>query len=1063
MTKISSYSTDVNITGNDKWIGSDAQNFLITKNFTPNNLAGFFNDNNVIDIGLSIRYRYQTLDPGEEREQGTISFETEIGPQVNFSSITTFLLAKNTLKQNNVTQYLGFLVGAKVVISRSNNVNTFGYYTISSIEPYIPDTNFFVVTLEFISGNGFIYEDLDYLISLVDKSSGGGSTEWGNIGGDIENQTDLVNYISTSLSGYVPYIGATEALNIGEYSFNAQSALGDYISLDGTQLYLFNASLGSTMIIDGSQIFVFDSVGTSSLSTSSLGLNGATISYSALFSGDNFLLPNKLGAGGTFAMLSDIPSYIIPTLQEVLTEGNTAADLNIKLEDSIYNTYTEFTGFDTRIKEIGTNNNIFNYGGYGNFVVWDGVNPDYIQQLSFDPLGAEAQNFLIPSKPTGNYTLATLDDIPSLSGYVPYTGATSDVNLGEFGLLTGNIEFDNTPTTIPTGAGSAYWNDSDGTLNLILKGGNVTLQIGQEQVLRVVNKTATNINLLEANYQAVRVTGAQGQRLKVDLAQATSDLLSAETIGLVTETIDNNQEGFITTSGLVRNINTTGSIQGETWADGDVLYLSPTVAGNVTKVKPVAPNHLVIIGYVIHSHITQGSIFVKVDNGYELNELHNVLIDTPLENQTLAYDSVSEVWENRTMVEDAISDGVTDKAPSQNAVFDSLALKENLSNKSDNTSLGSSTSLYPTQNAVKTYVDAAVGAATGTASARASRFELSADMNLPISVTGSVSVLDFDSSIFNVDTSLFTNNGSGVVTCTQAGNYLITTCVVIESPLASAITKTELGIRKNGTDIVCATTDDTPIALGNNTRSLTTSTIINLNANDTLASIVNLFGAAATGRALRLPSLFGTTVTQVSNISIEKLETSGVGASIIQTITDGVTDKVPSSNAVFDALALKQNLLGYTPYKFIQTSQTATTGTTAETLVATATINGATFNTSDVMKVLFGVNKTGTGGVYSIRLRINTTNTLVGATQVALFTAVGTSNQTTLMSRNFPLNGGILYGFSFTGSLVNDASNNGGVISSTAYNTANTLYFFWTVQLANAGDSIIPNLTYLTN
>ena len=89
------------------------------------------------------------------------------------------------------------------------------------------------------------------------------------------------------------------------------------------------------------------------------------------------------------------------------------------------------------------------------------------------------------------------------------------------------------------------WNDSDGTVDLGLKGGNVTLQVGQEQVLRVVNKTATNINLLEANYQAVRVTGAQGQRLKVDLAQAINDTLSAETIGLVTETINNNQEGFI--------------------------------------------------------------------------------------------------------------------------------------------------------------------------------------------------------------------------------------------------------------------------------------------------------------------------------------------------------------------------------------------------------------------------------------------------------------------------------------------------------------------------------------
>jgi hypothetical protein len=199
MTKISQYSTDVNITGNDKWIGSDAQNFLITKNFTPNNLAIFFNENNVIDIGTSIRYRYQTLLPGEAREQGTISFETEIGPQVNFSAITTFLIAKNTLKGNTVTQYLDFLVDGKVLLSKASNINIFGYYKITSIEPWIPNTNFFVVTVDFLAGNGFISEDLDYLVSLVDKVQDIPPPVWGSITGDIEDQTDLINYISSQI------------------------------------------------------------------------------------------------------------------------------------------------------------------------------------------------------------------------------------------------------------------------------------------------------------------------------------------------------------------------------------------------------------------------------------------------------------------------------------------------------------------------------------------------------------------------------------------------------------------------------------------------------------------------------------------------------------------------------------------------------------------------------------------------------------------------------------------------------------------------------------------------
>ena len=240
----------------------------------------------------------------------------------------------------------------------------------------------------------------------------------------------------------------------------------------------------------------------------------------------------------------------------------------------------------------------------------------------------------------------------STGGGVPYTGATSDVDLGEFELKAGQVEFDQTPTGT-AGIAVMRWNDTDGTLDLGLKGGNVTLQVGQEQVIRVVNKTATNVNLLEANYQAVRVTGAQGQRLKIDLALATNDALSAETIGLVTETINNNQQGFITTSGLVRGINTTGSLQSETWADGDIVYLSPTTAGNITNIKPTAPNHIVIIGYVIHSHITQGSIFVKVDNGYELEELHNVSstnYTTPIDTDSvLTYDVTNSIWKRLTL------------------------------------------------------------------------------------------------------------------------------------------------------------------------------------------------------------------------------------------------------------------------------------------------------------------------------------------------------------------------------------------------------------------------------
>lgn len=183
---------------------------------------------------------------------------------------------------------------------------------------------------------------------------------------------------------------------------------------------------------------------------------------------------------------------------------------------------------------------------------------------------------------------------------------------------------------------------------------------------------------------------------------------------------------------------------------------------------------------------------------------------------------------------------------------------------------------------------------------------------------------------------------------------------------------------------------------------------------------------------------------------------------IEDSITDGVTNIAPSQNAVFDALALKQNSLAYTPYRFVQTSQTAHTGTVAETIIGTATINGNTFNSSDFMKVLFKATKPNTSAA-TMRLRINTTNTLVGATQIAVFNFTIVANTYVLMSRTFDLQGGNLYGYNFSSSLVSDVFNTNTVGTSTAYNTANTLFLFFTVQSSTILDSVTPNLCNLNN
>lgn len=229
------------------------------------------------------------------------------------------------------------------------------------------------------------------------------------------------------------------------------------------------------------------------------------------------------------------------------------------------------------------------------------------------------------------------------------SNANSNINIGEYELKAGQFTLDTTPTGTAS-VGTTRWNDTLGSTETTLKGGSVILKNGVDLVARVVNKVTPNATLTKAAYQAVRVSGAQGQRLAVAYAQANNDNNSADTIGIVCETIATNQEGFILTVGQLEGINTTGSLQGETWADGDVIYLSPTIAGALTNVKPTgATGHIVVIGYVEYAHAINGKLYIKIMNGWELDELHNVNISSPSNNQILAYTSSTSLWENKSV------------------------------------------------------------------------------------------------------------------------------------------------------------------------------------------------------------------------------------------------------------------------------------------------------------------------------------------------------------------------------------------------------------------------------
>lgn len=154
----------------------------------------------------------------------------------------------------------------------------------------------------------------------------------------------------------------------------------------------------------------------------------------------------------------------------------------------------------------------------------------------------------------------------------------------------------------------------------------------------------------------VYVSGANGANVLVKAALATSDGTSATTIGILNETLANNASGYAIVEGAISGINTSAA------AAGDPVWLSGTVAGGMlygVANKPQAPVHVVYLGTVTRSNINNGQIEISVNNGWELDELHNVLITSPTNGQVLAYNSTTQLWENTSETGDISSVAVT--------------------------------------------------------------------------------------------------------------------------------------------------------------------------------------------------------------------------------------------------------------------------------------------------------------------------------------------------------------------------------------------------------------------
>lgn len=140
----------------------------------------------------------------------------------------------------------------------------------------------------------------------------------------------------------------------------------------------------------------------------------------------------------------------------------------------------------------------------------------------------------------------------------------------------------------------------------------------------------------------VYISGATGDNALVSLADADAELTSSKTLGFVVNDIASGATGLVVTNGLLSNVNTALATA------GDSVWLSSVSGQFVFGAPPSKPAHSVYLGVVIRAHANNGEILVKVQNGYELNELHDVNAGSPSDNNVLAWDSLTSMWTNQT-------------------------------------------------------------------------------------------------------------------------------------------------------------------------------------------------------------------------------------------------------------------------------------------------------------------------------------------------------------------------------------------------------------------------------
>lgn len=220
-----------------------------------------------------------------------------------------------------------------------------------------------------------------------------------------------------------------------------------------------------------------------------------------------------------------------------------------------------------------------------------------------------------------------------ITGSLTVSGSNSSVNVQEIQFGTDHIA-----TTHSTGR--MYWDDDNKTVTLDMQGSDVRLQLGQEEHVYAKNNSGVTIN----NGDAVRLSGALGANVTIEKAISKIKSFNNTTeqdqiLGLATEQIADNQSGYVTTFGAVRDLNTSA------FSEGDILYVSNTTSGSYSNIRPPAPYFEARVGIVEVSNATEGVILVRPSEPIFLTDISQITSSgvIPNEKTYLCYDDSTDL------------------------------------------------------------------------------------------------------------------------------------------------------------------------------------------------------------------------------------------------------------------------------------------------------------------------------------------------------------------------------------------------------------------------------------